>query len=132
MHELRQEVGALTRLDLFALRAQWERRFGPAPRFRSVELFRLMLAWRLQAEVHGGLDPATRKALRSTGRVVAEGQELGLGATLRRSWNGEEVVVEVIDGGFRWNDQTFKSLSAVASAITGARWNGPKFFGLRS
>ena len=132
MHELRQEVGALTRLDLFALRAQWERRFGPAPRFRSVELFRLMLAWRLQAEVHGGLDPATRKALRSNGRVVAEGQELGLGATLRRSWNGEEVVVEVIDGGFRWNDQTFKSLSAVASAITGARWNGPKFFGLRS
>lgn len=131
MHDARDEVGALARLDLSALRERWEHRFGPAPRIRSVELFRLMLAWRLQAEVSGGLDPAIRKALRSTGRVVAEGQDLGVGATLRRCWNGEEVVVEVVDGGFRWKDRTFQSLSAAASAITGSRWNGPKFFGLR-
>lgn len=131
MHDVHDEVGALARLDLFALRSQWERRFGPAPRFRSVELFRLMLAWRLQAEVAGGLDPAIRQALRSTGAVVAEGQDFGVGATLRRCWNGEEVVVTVVEGGFQWNEQTFKSLSAVASAITGSRWNGPKFFGLR-
>lgn len=131
MRDLHDEVGALTRLDLFQLRERWEQRFGPAPRFRSVELFRLMLAWRLQAEVQGGLDPATRKALRATGPVVAEGQDLGVGATLRRCWNGDEIVVEVVVGGFQWNGRTFKSLSAVASAITGARWNGPKFFGLR-
>ena len=131
MHDVHDEVGALARLDLFALRERWERHFGPAPRFRSVELFRLMLAWRLQAARSGGLDPATRKALRATGPVVAEGQDLGVGATLRRCWNGDEVVVEVIDGGFSWNGRTFQSLSAVASAITGARWNGPKFFGLR-
>ena len=131
MHDVHDEVGALARLDLFALRERWERQFGPAPRFRSVELFRLMLAWRLQAEVSGGLDPTTRKALRATGPVVAEGQDLGVGATLRRCWNGEEIMVEVIDGGFRWNGQTFRSLSAVASTITGSRWNGPRFFGLR-
>lgn len=131
MHDVHDEIGALTRLDLFDLRERWELRFGPAPRFRSVELFRLMLAWRLQADVSGGLDPAMRKALRATGAVVAEGQDFGVGATLRRCWNGDEVVVQVVDGGFRWNGRTFKSLSAVASAITGARWNGPKFFGLR-
>ena len=131
MHDVHAEVEALTRLDLFALRGQWERRFGPAPRFRSVELFRLLLAWRLQAEVSGGLDPATRKILRSTGAVVAEGQDLGAGATLRRCWNGKDEVVAVVEGGFRWNDRSFKSLSAVASAITGSHWNGPKFFGLR-
>lgn len=131
MHDVDGEVGALARLDLFELRGRWERRFGPAPRFRSVELFRLMLAWRLQAEAQGGLDLETRKALRATGPVVAEGQDLGIGATLRRCWNGEEIVVEVVIGGFQWNGRTFRSLSAVASAITGARWNGPKFFGLR-
>jgi len=132
MHDLGGEVRALADLDLFQLRERWERRFGPAARFRSVELFRLMLAWRLQAEALGGLDPATRKALRSTGPVVAEGQDLGVGATLCRRWNDEEVVVEVVEGGFRWNGATFKSLSAAATAITGSRWNGPKFFGLRT
>jgi hypothetical protein len=96
-----------------------------------VELFRLMLAWRIQAAVSGGLDPATRKALRASGPIVAEGQELGIGATLRRQWQGKEVIVEVVDGGFAWEGRNFRSLSAVATAIAGTRWNGPKFFGLR-
>lgn len=132
MAEVSEDVGALERLDLAALRELWAERFGPAPRFRSVELFRLMLAWRLQAQVHGGLDPAIRKALRSTGPLVAEGQELGVGAVIRRQWQGDDVIVTVAQDGFVWNGSTFRSLSAVASAITGSRWNGPKFFGLRS
>ncbi len=131
MLEVKQDVEALQRLDLFALRAIWSERFGPAPRFRSVELFRLMLAWRIQAAAHGGLEPAVRKALRASGPVVAEGQDLGIGATLQRQWQGETVVVTVIEGGFAWDGRTFRSLSAVAGAITGSRWNGPKFFGLR-
>jgi hypothetical protein len=132
MHKVEEEVEALQRLDLFELRAAWSERFGPAPRFRSVELFRLMLAWRIQAEAYGGLDPAVKKALRASGPIVAEGQELGLGATLRRQWQGEEVVVKVVESGFAWNGQIFRSLSAAATAIAGSRWNGPKFFGLRS
>ena len=131
MVSLDDEVGALERLDLFEMRALWAERFGAAPRFQSVELFRLMLAWRMQAAVLGGLDPGTRKALRRSGPIVAEGQELGTGATIRRQWQGEEVVVQVRDEGFAWNGRTFRSLSAVATAITGSRWNGPKFFGLR-
>lgn len=131
MAELEIEVAALERLDLFALREQWTALFGPPPRFRSVELFRLMLAWRLQASAAGGLDAHTKKMLRASGPVVAEGQELGIGATLTRQWQGENVTVEVVEGGFRWNGQTFRSLSGAATAITGSRWNGPKFFGLR-
>jgi hypothetical protein len=131
MREVHEEIQALERLDLFELRALWAQQFGPAPRFRSKELFRLMLAWRIQAAVHGGLDPDTRKALRRSGPVIAEGRELGAGATIRRQWQGQEVVVVVGEGGFCWNGKTFRSLSAVASAITGSRWNGPKFFGLR-
>lgn len=131
MVDVQAEVGALEGLGLFKLRALWSERFGPAPRFQSVELFRLMLAWRIQASVYGGLDPATSKALRRSGPVVAEGQELGVGATIRRQWQGNEVVVHVGESGFLWNGATFRSLSAVATAITGSRWNGPKFFGLR-
>ena len=131
MVSLEEEVGALARLDLFEMRVLWEDRFGAAPKFQSVELFRLMLAWRIQAMVLGALDPGTRRALRRSGPVVAEGQDLGTGATIRRQWQGEEVVVQVHDDGFAWNGTTFRSLSAVATAITGSRWNGPKFFGLR-
>ena len=131
MVDVTAEVEALERLDLFEMRALWAERFGTAPRFQSVELFRLMLAWRMQAAVHGGLDPATRNALRRSGPVVAEGQDLGVGATIRRQWQGDEVVVQVTNNGFVWDGRTFRSLSAVASAITGSRWNGPKFFGLR-
>lgn len=131
MIDVAQEVEALARLDLFALRARWEQQFGPAPRIRSTELLRLMLAWRIQAAVHGGLDPGTRSALRKTGPVAAEGLHLGIGAILRRQWDGANVEVVVVENGFRWNGRVFKSLSAVATAITGSRWNGPKFFGLR-
>jgi hypothetical protein len=64
--------------------------------------------------------------------VVAEGQELGIGTTFRRTCNGEEQVVTVVDSGFEWKGRRFKSLSAAATAIAGTRWNGPRFFGLRS
>lgn len=132
MNELvEQEVASLSGLDLHQLRAEWLRRYGRPPQFRSVTLLLLMLAWRIQAAADGGLDPETRAALRRTGAVEAEGKHLGLGATLRREWQGREVLVTVVADGFEWNGRTFKSLSAVATAIAGSKWNGPRFFGLR-
>jgi len=130
--DLEAEIAALEPLDLHALRDKWRERFGAPPKFRSTEMLRLLLAWRIQAVALGGLDRETRDALSRTGRVVAEGQDLGIGATLRRTWNGEEQVVTVVHKGFTWNGREFKSLSAVATAIAGSRWNGPRFFGLRS
>lgn len=130
--DLEAEVAALEHLDLHALRDKWRERFGAPPKFRSTEMLRLLLAWRIQALALGGLDRDTRDALSRTGPVVAEGQDLGIGATFRRMWNGEEQIVTVVDKGFDWNGRTFKSLSAVATAIAGTRWNGPRFFGLRS
>ena len=53
------------------------------------------------------------------------------GGRLIREWNGATHVVDVVDGGFLWNGQRFASLSPIASAITGARWSGPRFFGLK-
>jgi hypothetical protein len=126
-----EEVEALERLDLHQLRDEWQRRFGPVAKFRSTELLRLMLAWRIQAVALGGLDPDTRKVLARKGTAEAEGRQLGVGATLRREWQGAEVVVTIVEGGFKWNGRTFRSLSAAATAIAGSKWNGPRFFGLR-
>ncbi len=125
------EVEALRRLDLDGLRAAWRGRWGAPPKLRSAALLRLMIAWRLQAEAEGGLDRETRRRLAASGPVRAEGLELGCGAVLRRAWKGETVEVVVEAGGFRWRGDLYPSLSAAATAIAGARWNGPRFFGLR-
>ena len=130
--DLQVEVEALEDLNLHQLRDKWRERFDAPPKIRSPEMLRLLLAWRIQAIALGGLDRDTRKALARTGRVVAEGQELGIGTTFRRTWNGEEQVVSVMENGFEWKGRRFKSLSAAATAIAGTRWNGPRFFGLRS
>jgi hypothetical protein len=126
------EIEALARLNLHQLRDRWFRQFGRPPQFRSTELFRLMLAWRIQASALGGLDRELRNTLARRGSVEAEGLHLGHGATLRRQWQGRELVVEVVEHGFRFDGRIYKSLSAAATAITGAKWNGPKFFGLRA
>jgi len=122
------EIG---RMDLDQLRELWRRRYGAPPALRSVPIMRLQLAWRVQAEAYGGLDPQARRALARSGPVEPEGRHLGLGARLSRIWKGRNVEVVVEEQGFRWNDHLFPSLSAAASAIAGSRWNGPRFFGLR-
>jgi len=125
------EVRQLAHLDLRQLRAIWARQFGPAPKLRSVELLRLMLAWRMQAVVQGGLDAGTRRQIARKGRAVAEGQSLGHGAILRRVWQGRMIEVIVEADGFRHEGRIYRSLSAIAKAATGTGWNGPRFFGLR-
>lgn len=126
------EIDALAALDLAALRSIWENRLGPAPRLRSPELLRHLLAWRLQVEAFGDLDRETRRRLAARGPVEAEGRQLGIGAILRRDWQGRRIEVVVETEGFRWEGRVFPSLSAVARAVTGTRWNGPRFFGLRT
>jgi hypothetical protein len=125
-------MAALEPLNLHQLRDKWRERFGAPPKIRSPDMLRLVLAWRIQAIALGGLDRETRKVLGRTGRVVPEGRDLGIGTTFRRTWNGEEHVVTVVENGFDWKGHRFKSLSGVATAIAGTRWNGPRFFGLRS
>jgi hypothetical protein len=105
-------------------------------------LFRT-LAYRLQADQLGDLDADTRRVLNrldvSTAdgfdRLVTElnrsGSVLRSGTLLTREWDGHLHRVMVLADGFGWNGKTYKSLSKVACAITGSRWNGPRFFGLR-
>lgn len=124
------EVRALSSLDLEGLRAEWRTRYGDPPKLRSVDLLGRLLAWRIQVDAFGGLSVETKKLLLQKSMPVA-GPKLGPGMRLEREWRGVKQTVHVVDGGFRWNDRTYRSLSQVAQAITGTKWNGPAFFGLR-
>ena len=103
-----------------------------------------MIAYRLQAEVFGDLDAETLRLLQkidvapykseiaSLTKILTQRQrELSPGTILVREWNGQAHRVMVIEQGFAWQGNTYDSLSKIAQAITGAKWNGPRFFGLR-
>lgn len=124
-----EQIGAM---ELGELRAMWRRRYGAPPQLRSLPIMRMQLAWRIQADRWGGLDAVTRRSLIRKGSIEPEGKELGIGARLSRNWKGKRIEVVVEEDGFRWEGALYPSLSAAARAITGSRWNGPRFFGLRS
>ena len=124
------EVRALAALNLHGLREEWRRRYGAPPRMRSKELLALLLAWRIQADAFGGLDAATIRLIKNE-RSGPPPVRLAPGTRLAREWQGQRHEVEVVDSGFRHRDVTYRSLSEVARTITGTRWNGLRFFGLR-
>jgi len=111
------------------LRAEWERRYGAVPRLRSPDLLRRVLAWRIQVAGEVGLDRVTRRLL--AGSPAGAETLLGEGTVISREWNGERHEVEAAAGGYIYRGERWKSLSEVARSITGTRWNGPRFFGLR-
>ena len=136
---LAAEIAQLDGLGLGALRDLWRERLGPPPRFASTELTRLWLAWELQAKVRGGFDLATRRRLKqlcksskvdATPTLAALGA-LKPGAVLTREWGGVTHRVMVLEEGFAWAGQNYRSLSEIATRISGARWSGPRFFGLK-
>jgi len=115
--------------DLDGLREEWRRRYGPPPQLRSKTLLRQILAWRLQADVHGGLDAETRRLLRDD-KPLRE-PLVAPGTIITREWRGVTHQVEATGEAFLYGGKRWNSLSEVARAITGTRWNGPRFFGLR-
>lgn len=126
------EVRGLMVLDLEGLRAAWKSRYGVPPKLRSVTLLRYMLAWRIQEAAWGGLDGDLRQRLRRPGSIAAAaGPRPSVGSIITREYRGQPHAVAVTSEGFIHDGVTYKSLSQVARAITGTRWNGPKFFGLR-
>jgi len=124
------EVRALEGLDLEGLREEWRRRIGPPPAHRSAPLLRRLIAWRLQAAAYGDLDPQTRRTIV---RQASGPPRLRLepGVRLAREWQGVRHEVEVTADGFVYRGERYGSLSEVARTITGSRWNGLRFFGLR-
>ena len=124
------EVERLARLDLHGAREAWPARLGPVPKLRSPDLLRRQLAWRLQVEAYGDLDAVTRKLLAKPPAPTG-GPRLEVGTRLVREWKGERHEVEVLEDGVLYRGERCASLSEAARTITGSRWNGPRFFGLR-
>ncbi|MEZ5938625.1 MAG: DUF2924 domain-containing protein [Hyphomonadaceae bacterium] len=125
------DLSDLTRATREDLVAEWARRFGaPPPAKTGQHLMRQLIAYERQAQAEGGLTPALRRRLEqhAAGKAV---RSVASGAQLVREWNGVQHIVDVVAGGFEWRGQRYRSLSAVAEAITGVKWSGPRFFGLR-
>ena len=137
---LRGHLKRLSELGALELRAEWTKVYGvTAPRHISRDLLLRGIAYRLQERMYGGLKPSTVKRLKEIAAGLEQGSELKPqrasslkpGVRLLREWQGETQIVEVLTKGFAWKGKTYKSLSAIARAITGTQWSGPEFFGLR-
>ena len=122
------------------LRALWEERYGAdEPCIRGKEFLRRQIAARLQEERYGGLTSGTKRRLRNLARSYSSDAKhtpetprtLLPGSTLTRNWKGKVHTVEVCDEGFMYKGNRYKGLSKIAREITGTRWSGPLFFGLR-
>lgn len=142
--DVEAELEELGRLDRDGLRARWRGEFGKAcpPHLSKPMLIRL-LAYRFQVRTYGDLSKESKRLLDSLvsekanggklkGAVPLPGQgRLLKGTVLVREHDGQQHHVMVAEKGFIWNGVAYPSLSKVAFAITGTKWNGPRFFGLR-
>ena len=153
------EIEKLRRASLQALRDKHQQLFGEATSCRHRQHLFRRLAWRLQALAEGDLsERALRRAAEiacdADLRMVAPRGFFSLGdrpiepvagnrdrppqdgrlplpgTMLSRQWKGQTILVEVLAEGFRFDNRYYTSLSAIASAVTGTRWNGLAFFGL--
>jgi hypothetical protein len=134
-------LAALKNKTVNELKAEWQALFdAPAPN-NSRAFLEFRIAYRIQELTYGGPDKQTRRLLDlladevegtlTRKAQIADPRNPVVGTKLIREWDGIAHTVTVLKEGFEWGGQRYKSLSAVARAITGTRWNGYRFFGLR-
>jgi hypothetical protein len=136
---LEAEIARLDSLSLQELRRYWAERLGPVPDHRSADLMRRRIAYELQVRAYGGLKRETKKRLRQLYEAFKADPtytplpNYGLkpGTMLTREWKGVTYRVGVMDDGFEYKGQRYQSLSEIAGLITGTKWSGPVFFGIR-
>lgn len=140
MSDPETEIDLLKTMSIAGLRFRWEGTFKTEPpKAFGPDLLRRSLAQKIQEDLHGGLPATTRKLLnqlmaqgaKSSGKIVAP-RQIKPGAILIRQWKGKTHRVTVLANGFLFQNKPFSNLSEIARSITGARWNGPRFFGLRN
>ena len=134
-------ISKLQRAGKAELLAIWSKINGKPPPFRtSRELLASALAWQLQASKQGGLKPSVRRRLQAIAKAderkrlqteLDPSVRLRPGTILLRDWRGQRHAVTVLEEGFSYQGKSCQSLSHIARQITGTRWNGPAFFGLR-
>jgi hypothetical protein len=140
-HRLERLLNQLSRCNIHELRLRWRRIFaGKPPMAFGPDLLRRSIAYRLQERMYGGISASTRRdlllAIRSatskrSGKLSLP-RQIKPGSVLIREWKGSAHRVTVLDDGrFLYAQQKYQNLSEIARKITGTRWNGPRFFGLR-
>lgn len=132
-------LAELKTIDIVALKATWRDLFAAEPPPYNRKFLESRLAYRIQELAYGGLKPETLKRLAALAeeleprRSGARKDNLPVtGTRLLREWQGEQHIATVLTDGFEYQGRPYKSLSAIARSITGTRWNGWLFFGLRS
>ena len=135
---LAAEIAGLSKLDTDELRARWKAMFGnPPSRDISRSFLTRAIAYRLQEKAFGGLKPSTQRMLEefaydgANGSAAVRSRILRPGAVLVREWRGISHQVSVLEKGCSFRGKRYRSLSEVAREITGTRWSGPLFFGLK-
>jgi len=139
--EVEAELDRLPKTPIADLRSRYRELFrAEPPKAFGPDLLRRSIAYRIQERAYGGL---SREHQRLLDRLVKAAQakpngrlqlprRIKPGSELVRTWNRRAYRVVVMEKGFAWEGRTFSSLSEIAFAITGTKWNGPRFFGLRS
>ena len=134
------EIRGLSKASIKDLRERWKTLYGKAPCAQISRSFLIRaIAYRLQEQAFGGLKPSTRRLLARVAEENAGGnspkkpqsRRAETGTILVREWQGSAHRVTVLDDGVAFNGKRYRSLSEVAREITGSRWSGPRFFGLR-
>jgi len=135
---LARELAILPDLPLEDLKRRWRDLYKAEPPLRLGRALMIRaIAHRLQENALGGLKPSVARQFARAAEDVAAGKPLAAptsikpGARLLREWQGTTHEVIILDDGVRYQGETWRSLSEVARAITGARWSGPRFFGLK-
>ena len=138
--DLDEQMKRLPGMNRAALRALWQGLFGQLPHKKlRRELLIPILAYRLQEKALGGLKPSIARRLRVLAEDISAGKKPALvspmqsrtGTRMVREWQGRLYEVAVVDGGFEYRGKRYRSLSVIAREITGTRWSGPAFFGLK-
>ena len=140
---LAEELAGIPGLPREALVERWEKAHGGSPpKGISRRLLEYSAAYHLQVKALGGLKPAAKRKLSQVGNAPAinrstlsqsdQQKTLPAGSRLIREWHGRTYTIDVQESGFTYDGEQYASLSQVARAITGARWSGPRFFGLPS
>ena len=139
MADLRDEITRLTEASAHELRIAWRRQYRSEPPVRlSRDLLLRGIAYKLQERAEGGLSQMAKRMLRRwAARLdgdgtssVAPATALTPGARLVREWRGRSYAVTVLEDGFDYDGERYRSLSRIVKLITGVPWSGPRFFGL--
>lgn len=137
---IEKELVEILRCSIRKLRARWKELYrSEPPSSFGPDLLRRSIAYRIQEQIYGGLEPNIRREIEQLVRTIRKSpsgkidlpQRIKSGSVLVREWKGQTYRVTVSGRGFIYNKTVYSTLSEIARQITGTRWNGPRFFGLR-